>query len=126
MAALAARDAGRFAGRIRPRHHDDDLFGWRRRRWTGEQPVDAVPDTVGGDEYERVDARRTLLTALATLSPQQRAAIVLRYFADLSEADTATALGCSVGAVKSHTARALARLRAEPAVADILHGGVSS
>lgn len=98
----------------------------RRRRWTGEQPVESVPDTAERDEYEQVDARRTLLTALGTLSPQQRAAIVLRYFADLTEADTAAAPGCSVGAVKSHTSRALVRLRDEPAVAAILSGGVSS
>jgi RNA polymerase sigma factor (sigma-70 family) len=54
-----------------------------------------------------------LLRALAQLSSRQRSVVVLRYLADLSEADVAEAMGCSTGAVKSHTARAIARLRAE-------------
>jgi RNA polymerase sigma factor (sigma-70 family) len=54
-----------------------------------------------------------VLAALQTLPPRQRAIVVLRYLQDLSEADTAAALGISVGAVKSGAARALARLRAE-------------
>ena len=66
-----------------------------------------------------------LLDALATLPRQQRAAIVLRYFADLSEADTAAALGCSVGAVKSHTSRAVAKLRSLPVVAALLEDEVT-
>jgi RNA polymerase sigma factor (sigma-70 family) len=49
--------------------------------------------------------------ALANLPPRQRTALVLRYFVDLTEADTAAAMGCSVGAVKSHTHKAISRLR---------------
>ena len=56
---------------------------------------------------ERVD----LLRALAQLTPKQRAVVVLRFFEDRSEADTADALGVSVGTVKSQTHAALARLR---------------
>lgn len=52
-----------------------------------------------------------VLQALARLPPRKRACVVLRYYLDLSEADTAAALGVSVGTVKSQTARALARLR---------------
>lgn len=55
--------------------------------------------------------RDVLITALRSLPPGQRAVIVLRYFADLTEAATADAMGCSVGTVKSQTSRALARLR---------------
>ncbi|MFE7532629.1 sigma factor-like helix-turn-helix DNA-binding protein, partial [Kitasatospora sp. NPDC057542] len=51
-------------------------------------------------------------TALAALPPRQRAVVVLRFWADLDIADTAKALGCTAGTVKSHTARALTRLRA--------------
>ena len=100
-------------------------LGWRRRRWVGERPTDVLPDRAGSDAYAEVDARHAVLDCLAVLSRQQRAAVVLRYFADLSEAQTAAAMGCSVGAVKSHTARALARLRDEPALAAVFRGGVT-
>lgn len=53
-----------------------------------------------------------VLAALRRLAPRQRAIVVLRYLQDLSESDTADALGISVGAVKSGAARGLARLRA--------------
>ena len=59
----------------------------------------------------RVEASADLMQALAELSPRQRVALVLRYFEDLSEADVAEAMGCSVGTVKSTTSRALDRLR---------------
>ncbi|MDX6215323.1 MAG: hypothetical protein QOG99_907 [Frankiales bacterium] len=55
-----------------------------------------------------------LLRALRELSPAQRAVVTLRYFDDRTEAQTAELLGCSVGTVKSHHARALARLRSLP------------
>ncbi len=54
------------------------------------------------------DAMRRLLQ---TLPPRMRTVLVLRYFEDLSEVETAAALGCSVHTVRSHTARGLARLR---------------
>jgi RNA polymerase sigma factor (sigma-70 family) len=56
--------------------------------------------------------RRQVVTALRSLPPRQREALVLRYYGDLSEAQIALAMGISRGAVRSHTARAIASLRA--------------
>jgi len=64
-----------------------------------------------------------VLTALQTLPPRQRAIVVLRYLQDLSEVDTAAALGIGVGAVKSGAARGLARLRAEQSGLTEVHRG---
>ncbi|HUR51278.1 MAG TPA: SigE family RNA polymerase sigma factor [Mycobacteriales bacterium] len=55
--------------------------------------------------------REAVLEALHALPRRQREAVVLRYYGDLSEAQTAAAMGCSVGAVKSHTSRGIAALR---------------
>jgi RNA polymerase sigma-70 factor (sigma-E family) len=83
-----------------------------RRRWHGERPTADLPDRPGSDEYGAADARRLLITALRRLPARQRAVVVLRYYEDLSEAETAAALGCSLGTVKSQAAKALASLRA--------------
>jgi RNA polymerase sigma-70 factor (sigma-E family) len=56
-------------------------------------------------------AHDEIVAAVRTLPPRQREALVLRYYADLSEAETAEAMGVSTGAVKSHTSRALSALR---------------
>lgn len=83
-----------------------------RRRSSRELVVETGSDRAAdGDLAEAVTARAALLAALAELPPRQRACVVLRYFEDLSVADTAAVLGCSQGTVKSQTARALDRLR---------------
>lgn len=87
--------------------------GWRRRRWRGETPTDLLPDRAdGADRLAAWELHADLIAALRTLPPGRRAVVVLRYFEDLSEAETARLLGCSVGAVKSQTSRALVALRA--------------
>jgi RNA polymerase sigma factor (sigma-70 family) len=63
------------------------------------------------DATEALDLRDALSQALARLPPRQRTVLVLRYWEHLTEAETADALGCSVGTVKSTTSRGLARLR---------------
>ncbi len=82
---------------------------WRRRRWTGEVPTAELPEGWSADADLAV--RRDVLAALALLPRGQRAVIVLRFYDDLTEAQTAEALGVSVGTVKSQTARALKTLR---------------
>jgi len=66
------------------------------------------------------------LAALRALPDRQRAAVVLRHWCDLSEAETALTMGCSVGTVKSTTSKGLARLRAGLAVNVPLKGEASS
>lgn len=83
---------------------------WRRRKWVGEVPTAVLPDSWERDPD--VSVRHDVLAALALLPRGQRAVVVLRFYDDLTEAQTAAALGVSVGTVKSQTARALAALRA--------------
>jgi len=90
--------------------------GKRRSRRRGELeppdgPLQARADEAAARVFGTLDARAELLGALALLPPRQRTVLVLRYFEDLSEAQTAQTLGCSVGTVKSTASRALARLR---------------
>jgi RNA polymerase sigma-70 factor (sigma-E family) len=91
-------------------------LSWWHRRWRGELPTAQPPDQPEPGHAEAVSVRTALAQVLATLPRQQRAVLMLRYHADLTEAATAAALGISVGAVKSHTARALAALRDRPGI----------
>jgi len=70
------------------------------------------------DPATAVDLRDAVVRVLVRLPPRQRAVLVLRYFEQLSEAETAEALGCSVGTVKSTAARGLIRLREMTASAE--------
>src|SRR4051812_47322319 len=84
----------------------ESVSRWRGRRWR-EVTTDVVPERTHHDSLDRF----SLLEDLRRLSQRQRAVLVLRYFDDLTEADTAATLGISVGTVKSHVRDALARLR---------------
>jgi RNA polymerase sigma-70 factor (sigma-E family) len=100
---------------------------WRGRRWTGEVASAALPDAAaatGG--FHQVDVRESLRHALRGLTAKQRAVIMLRYYEDRSEAETARIMGCSVGTVKSQASKALARLRLVPGLADVLMGGTAA
>ena len=74
--------------------------------------LSAVPDESSAQRLHAVGVRAELIQALGTLPPRQRAVLVLRYFEDLSEAQAAELLGCSVGTVKSTASRGLTRLEA--------------
>ena len=81
---------------------------WRRRRWREISAAD-LPERHHADVD--VAGRESLRAALAGLAPRQRAVIVLRYYEDMTERQTAEALGISIGTVKSQCRDALARLR---------------
>jgi RNA polymerase sigma-70 factor (sigma-E family) len=89
---------------------------WWRRKWRGETPTEELPDDGRPGEQERVHDRAGLWAALGRLPARQRAVVVLRYFEDQSETETARLLGCSVGNVKSQASRALSKLRLDPAL----------
>jgi len=95
-------------------------LSWRRRRWRGELPVEQLPERVGVEPQGEVALRSAVGAALARLPARQRAVLVLRFHADLTEASTARALGLNVGTVKSYTARAFATLRADPTLHGVL------
>lgn len=88
-------------------HQAVSLWRWRGRR--PESLLAVLPEVIADSaDHER---RLVVRAALGKLTPRQRAVLVLRYFEDLSESDTAAVLGCSVGTVKSQTRHALSRLR---------------
>lgn len=89
-------------------------LSWRRRRWRFETPTDRVPEYGVGDLAHDLAGRDAVRRALAKLSRQQRAIVVLRYVEDLSVEETADILGCSAGTVKVQSGRALAHLRGNP------------
>jgi RNA polymerase sigma-70 factor (sigma-E family) len=93
-----------------------------RRRLQERRAWSSARDPRAADPGESVD----LLRALACLPVRKRACVVLRFYLDLSEADTAAALGVSVGTVKSQTAKALRRLElllAEPGTSPVPRPG---
>ncbi|MBB6564802.1 SigE family RNA polymerase sigma factor [Kribbella sandramycini] len=86
---------------------------WWRRRWNNEIPSAELPDTGASTSAED---GQDLWAALGRLPRRQRAVLVLRYYEDLTETETAQLLGVSVGTVKSQASKALAKLRLDPAL----------
>ncbi|GAA2376208.1 SigE family RNA polymerase sigma factor [Dactylosporangium salmoneum] len=84
---------------------------WWRRRWHGERPTEVLPEGAAADQLEESLERDAMWRHVRALPNRQRAVLVLRYYEDQSEAETARLLGVSVGTVKSQTSRALATLR---------------
>ncbi|MDX6201276.1 MAG: hypothetical protein QOF82_1716 [Frankiales bacterium] len=91
---------------------------WWQRRWRGELPYADLPDVAGLSSDPLL--RGSLMAALRTLPPRQRAVLVLRFFEDLPDLEIAALLGISTGTVKSQASRGLAKLRASAELADVV------
>jgi RNA polymerase sigma-70 factor (sigma-E family) len=97
--------------------YNQNISWWRRRKYA--EVALGFHDVPANDASPEL--RMTLETALARLTVKQRTVLVLRFFEDLTEVQTAAALGISAGTVKSTTRQALARLRAlAPELADLI------
>ena len=101
-----ADDRDAYAYRILLNCHRDS----RRRHWWGERPTASLPEAVSPDPTVAAAVSVDVERALGRLSTPAREVVVLRYFAHLSEAETATVLGVPAGTVKSRLNRALAAL----------------
>jgi len=115
------RAADAYVRRAMVNHHHS---WYRRPQQRLEEPVAVLPEraavaTGPGESVATADQGRLLWELVLALPRQQRAAVVLRYYEGLSEADTARALGIGVGSVKSNTSRGLAALRRRAALAGL-------
>ncbi|WP_433355996.1 SigE family RNA polymerase sigma factor [Microtetraspora malaysiensis] len=90
----------------------NQYISWRRRLARMAELPTAEPPERSHSSEESTIARLAMQKALARLPPRQRAVIVLRYYEDLTEHETAKLLNCSIGTVKSQAHDAIARLRA--------------
>ena len=93
---------------------------WRRRRGNAEEPVGELPDTGSGQDLaDGVVRRDELRRALGTLTPQQRAVLVLRHYEGYDDAAIANVLNCGEGTVRTHASRGAERLRRALGTADL-------
>ncbi|BCB80080.1 hypothetical protein GCM10022251_07420 [Phytohabitans flavus] len=103
---------------------------WWRRRWHGERPTEVLPERAAPDQIEEQLERDALWRHVKALPARQRAVLVLRFYEDLTEAQTAALLDISTGTVKSQTSRALNTLRqrlgAEGAASGLAAAGAGS
>ncbi|MET9316897.1 SigE family RNA polymerase sigma factor [Kribbella sp. NPDC003505] len=91
----------------------------RRRRWHGELPSASLPEAPGSDQTAGVDDTDAVMRALDRLPGDQRTAVVLRYYAHLSEQQMASVLGVAAGTIKSRLSRAVKALAQDPHLAEL-------
>jgi RNA polymerase sigma-70 factor (sigma-E family) len=103
-------DRGALDGYVRRAMVNTHISWWRRRR-VQEFPTDELPDQAVADHAGDSDLQETLRRAIDRLPHRMRAAVVLRYYEDMTEAEVAERLGVSLGTVKSTVSRAVAKLR---------------
>jgi RNA polymerase sigma-70 factor (sigma-E family) len=125
------RDPRAADGYVRTIMVNEHTSWWRRAWRRREQSTDDLPEPradggsaaagFGGatvDQTQLAGERDAMWTLVQSLPPKQKAAVVLRFYEDMSEAETARILGVSVGTVKSQTSRAVAHLRERMTAAD--------
>jgi RNA polymerase sigma-70 factor (sigma-E family) len=105
-------DRGALDGYVRRAIVNTHISWWRRRR-LDEYPTDEIPDRAVADHATGSDMQDTLRRAIDRLPQRMRAAVMLRYYEDMTEAEVADALGVSLGTVKSTVSRAVAKLRTD-------------
>ncbi|GGT16447.1 RNA polymerase sigma factor [Streptomyces kurssanovii] len=107
-----ADDPDSYVWRIMINANVDRLRRTRLREWLTIR----FPETAAPDRSDAVAQRGAVMDALGQLPPKQRAVVVLRYLEDRSESEVARLLGTGIGTVRSHTARALKKLREHPGI----------
>jgi RNA polymerase sigma-70 factor (sigma-E family) len=103
-------DRGALDGYVRRAMVNTHISWWRRRR-VEEFPTDEIPDRAVADHSASSEMQESLRHAVDRLPQRMRAAVVLRYYEDMTEAEVAEVLGVSLGTVKSTVSRAVAKLR---------------
>lgn len=103
-------DRGALDGYVRRALVNTHISWWRRRR-LDEFPTDEVPDQAVADYSVSSELQESLRRAIDRLPQRMRAAVMLRYYEDMTEAEVAEILGVSLGTVKSTVSRAVAKLR---------------
>ncbi len=103
-------DMGALDGYVRRAMVNTHISWWRRRR-LDEFPTDEIPDQIVADHSGNSDLQETMRRAIDRLPERMRAAVLLRYYEDMTEAEVADVLGVSRGTVKSTVSRAVAKLR---------------
>jgi RNA polymerase sigma-70 factor (sigma-E family) len=110
LAWLRIEDRNALDGYVRRAMVNTHISWWRRRK-LDEYPTDEIPDQPVQDQAAASELHDSLSRALLRLPERMRAAVVLRYYEDMSEAEIAGILGISLGTVKSTVSRAVAKLR---------------
>ena len=105
-------DRAALDGYVRRAMINTHISWWRRRKFE-EYPTDELPDQPVADHAGRSDLQDSLRSAVERLPQRMRAAVVLRYYEDMTEAEVADVLGVSLGTVKSTVSRAVAKLRVD-------------
>lgn len=105
-------DPGALDGYVRRAMINTHISWWRRRK-VEEYPTDDIPDQAVADQAGHSDQHEALRRAIDRLPQRMRAAVMLRYYEDMTEAEIADALGVSPGTVKSTISRAVAKLRVD-------------